>query len=218
MKVTRSFRIEKSLSELLDKNNLRHGDITFHLESALKDYFKTESKPKPVKEVVPVVDDEDVRFCKWMYERIQNVAPKTKEPNYTTWAKSIRLMREQDNHTLREIGEVFDWANKDSFWCTNILSPAKLRKQFAKLHAAANQTTGDSHGKRKQSLADRAADETRIIQSMLEADSPNQCPMGQDDAALQGQVGQCGGHEAERGQVFDGELLTMVPQNGDFNQ
>jgi hypothetical protein len=33
------------------------------------------------------------------------------------------------------MADVFRWANKDEFWKTNILSPAKFRKQFSVLQA-----------------------------------------------------------------------------------
>ncbi len=39
-------------------------------------------------------------------------------------------MREKDNRTDEQIKYLINWTQKDDFWSTNILSPAKLRKQF----------------------------------------------------------------------------------------
>ena len=69
-----------------------------------------------------------------MLDEIRKRFPKTKKPNLGQWADTIRLMREQDGHTINEIRRVFLWAMADEFWWKNIRSPAKLREQFARLH------------------------------------------------------------------------------------
>ncbi len=78
---------------------------------------------------------DDKRLAEYIYQRVLIVAPKAKAPNIGKWASVIRLMRERDNLNYREIAEVFTWANSHHFWQTNILSPEKLRNQFATLHA-----------------------------------------------------------------------------------
>ena len=70
-----------------------------------------------------------------MYELIIKIAPHTKKPDYEKWANIIRLMREVDKIPLVTIQQVFNWANSDDFWKTNILSASKLRKQFNQLQA-----------------------------------------------------------------------------------
>jgi hypothetical protein len=85
-------------------------------------------------------DPEDLKLAGIMFESIKLVVPKTKPPNLESWADQIRLMREQDNLSLTDIRNVFAWANQDSFWQSNILSPTKLRKQFPRLHAASKKT------------------------------------------------------------------------------
>lgn len=77
----------------------------------------------------------DLSIAEMIYKSVLEVMPKTKEPNIDKWADTIRLMREKDNLTLAEIESVFKWANNDEFWKNNILSPEKLRVQFARLHA-----------------------------------------------------------------------------------
>ena len=85
--------------------------------------------------------DEDIALAQRMFESIKLVVPKSKKPSFEKWADTIRLMREKDNLTLGEIEEVFEWANNDSFWQTNVLSPTKLRKNFARLDVHSKQTS-----------------------------------------------------------------------------
>ena len=79
--------------------------------------------------------DDDLKLAKLIFDRISIVAPKTKPPDLDTWADTIRLMRENDGHSLEEIKQIFLFANNSDFWKSNILSVSKLRKQFATLHA-----------------------------------------------------------------------------------
>lgn len=74
-----------------------------------------------------------------MYKQIQIVIPSSKIPGWPDWANSIRLMRQQDSLSHKEICEVFQWANRDKFWCSNILSPAKLREKWQTLCAQRGQ-------------------------------------------------------------------------------
>jgi hypothetical protein len=90
-------------------------------------------------------NEEDHQAARWIFERVQQVNPTAKEPNWDSWANDIRLMREQDRRDHRGICELFGWANKDSFWKANILSPDTLRKQWDKL--TAKRGTNGSHVK-----------------------------------------------------------------------
>jgi len=78
---------------------------------------------------------EDLQAAEWMFSKIQIVVPTSKTPNWPAWANDIRLMRSALDVTHREICKVFKWANADGFWSGNILSPAKLRKQWVTLNA-----------------------------------------------------------------------------------
>ena len=82
-------------------------------------------------------DDEDIRFAEWMFTKIESLPGNHKKPNFSKWANTIRLMREKDGLSLKAIGHVFNWANNDDFWSSNILSPAKLRDKFSQLSAKA---------------------------------------------------------------------------------
>jgi len=76
---------------------------------------------------------EDEKCARWLFDVLRGTMPKAREPNFTAWAKDVRLMRERDDRTRKEICELFRWAHGDSFWCSNILSPAKLRDHWDRL-------------------------------------------------------------------------------------
>lgn len=56
-----------------------------------------------------------------------------KEPNLQNWSDVFRLMMERDKRSEEQIACLIDWCQQDSFWKSNILSPAKLRKHFDQL-------------------------------------------------------------------------------------
>ncbi|PHQ34697.1 phage replication protein [Rhodopirellula bahusiensis] len=103
--------------------------------------------PNPKKSALRA-DAIDLELAEWMLGLVKAVAPKTKQPNLSKWANTIRLMREEEGHSPAEIKSVFQWANQDDFWSINVRCPDKLRKQFATLHANAMKahvvTTGPS--------------------------------------------------------------------------
>jgi len=75
----------------------------------------------------------DLDCAKWMFGLLVILNPNIKIPNFESWANDIRLIREADGRSYKEIAAVFTWANKHSFWCSNILSPKALRRQFDRL-------------------------------------------------------------------------------------
>nr|WP_249213162.1 MULTISPECIES: replication protein [unclassified Tatumella] len=77
--------------------------------------------------------EEDLRAAEWLFGKVQEIFPSAKKPNYATWANDIRLMRERDNRTHKEICQLFKWACQDSFWQGNILCPDKLRDKWDQL-------------------------------------------------------------------------------------
>ncbi|OFC42759.1 hypothetical protein BA188_11705 [Aeromonas hydrophila] len=78
---------------------------------------------------------EDLTTAQWMFKRVLKINATALEPNWSQWANVIRLMREIDHRSHREICELYNWVNRDSFWCTNILAPQKLRQQWDRLQA-----------------------------------------------------------------------------------
>jgi len=50
------------------------------------------------------------------------------------WAQHIDYMLKLDNRAAQDIKTVIEFSQEDEFWMTNILSTAKLRKQFDQLY------------------------------------------------------------------------------------
>ncbi len=93
----------------------------------------TQTKPKHSPNQEPLTTnqrEQDNFIALSIFNGIQSLNPKAKEPDFSKWENIIRLMREQDKRTHEEIESLFHWANKDDFWHQNILSPEKLRKQW----------------------------------------------------------------------------------------
>lgn len=78
----------------------------------------------------PRGSDEDYACARWLFGAILKVNQTAKTPNWDTWANHVRLLREVDGRTHREICELFSWAKQDKFWSANIQSPDKLRVQW----------------------------------------------------------------------------------------
>jgi len=93
---------------------------------------RVEAKPKALR-APRQANDDDEKCARWLYGALLSTMPKAKAPNISAWAKEVRLMRERDGRTHREICELFQWAHSNTFWRSNILSPAKLREQWDRL-------------------------------------------------------------------------------------
>ena len=72
----------------------------------------------------------DMEVADKIYNLLLVLNPKHKKPNMESWANEVRLMREQDKHTHKDIMDLFRFANSDNFWKSNILSPKKLREKW----------------------------------------------------------------------------------------
>ncbi|MCU6669951.1 replication protein [Enterobacteriaceae bacterium H4N4] len=93
----------------------------------------------------------DQQCAEWIILLLEKVKPFPKKPNLTAWANDVRLMRELDGHSHRDICELFQWASKDAFWHANILSPAKLRAKWDTLSlrrdaGGCRAAAGNAHG------------------------------------------------------------------------
>ena len=62
-----------------------------------------------------------------------------------TWASHINKLHRLDGRTYRQIEYTIRWTQKDQFWQQNILSTAKLRKQFNDLIPKMKASYYESH-------------------------------------------------------------------------
>jgi hypothetical protein len=83
---------------------------------------------------------------------LANDSKATVTPDGKGWLDPLRLLIDKDGRSVEEVRRVVDWCQADEFWRRNILSPAKLRKQFTTLLLSAN---GSVSG--KGALAERDA-------------------------------------------------------------
>ncbi|PFP32577.1 hypothetical protein COJ93_26420 [Bacillus anthracis] len=123
--------LEKTENTLLvNKVSVYAGlDDTSHDTSTIRGQ-KEKEKEKEKKPSCHKFSTSDLENAKLLFELMLLNNPSAKEPNLEKWANDFRLMREKDNRTDEQIKYLINWTQKDDFWSTNILSPAKLRKQF----------------------------------------------------------------------------------------
>lgn len=86
-------------------------------------------------------DSVEMQLAMHLFAKIKENNPDHKEltdSQKQKWADSIRLMIERDKRTPQQIHNMIDWCQADDFWKTNILSTAKLRKQYDAMKVKAN--------------------------------------------------------------------------------
>lgn len=100
-------------------------------------------------------DETDRAIAEHIWQAILKIHPKHKPANLDDWSNDVRLMRTADGRTHREIRQIFDAANHDEFWKTNILCPAKLRKQFDTLSVRFGSSSDSDHQKTLDHIASK---------------------------------------------------------------
>lgn len=98
-------------------------------------------------------DDEsvEIQIARFMIKEILRTKPDSKVPKsdfkyLQNWAKNIDYMIRLDKRTPREIAELFRWSQEDSFWCSNIRSPRKLREKWDSLELQKNNRKNNKNG------------------------------------------------------------------------
>ncbi|MEK5439367.1 MULTISPECIES: hypothetical protein [Paenibacillus] len=122
---------------------------------------KNDKNDKKVKSNSPkqVYDEDSLPFrtANYLYTNILKHKPDLKQPNLQTWANDMRKLIDIDNREPAEIGRVIEWATKDSFWQSNILSASKLREKWDTLTAQMKNKTVSMFPTQYQSKADKDA-------------------------------------------------------------
>lgn len=103
------------------------------LDKKDQDTLVEEKSPTRTKLKKYKFSDNDLKFATQMFKKIKETNNATKKQNLESWAHDCRLMREREKISLNEYWRVFAWANNHHFWCKNIESPSKLRKQYPRL-------------------------------------------------------------------------------------
>ena len=119
------------------KPPLAHTEAETEAYTDLKDQDLFQEKPK-----ASSFEEGDLKQARKIYNDLLQLNKTHKPPDFNTWANAIRLMREKDGKSLDEISALWSWANNDSFWQSNILSPDKLRKKWDQLMLKKNMKPG----------------------------------------------------------------------------
>lgn len=108
-----------------------------------------------------------IATAEYIFDKVKEVKPKTKSPDFDKWADDVRKTIEIDGHTIEEYTKVFNWTMADNFWRMNISTPSKLRDKFADLHARmenqANAKNQPSNYQRRESAIERSQRQAREI-------------------------------------------------------
>ncbi len=157
-------------------------------------------------------DSDDLKFAKEMFNRITVVIPSAKQPNFENWANTIRLMRESDNRDHHTMWAVFDWANRDSFWCSNVLSPDKLRKQFDKLQVKKNETNKPINAQSGRKLTAVEENNARLLAKYGNSTAPSERSINPDVNTRMDQYQVSGGIQSQ----MESSGITIDMDSGDF--
>lgn len=153
-----------------NKNNIKRSSSRNSEESRNKETLKFLSRhPEAVDGIYTPAGKswgtaDDLKAARWIFDKTLTVNASLSEPNWVEWANTIRLMRMQDKRSHYEICELFKWANEDSFWQNNILSPTSLRKQWDQLTTKRLRI----HGPSRSASGASALDNTDWINGVLE--------------------------------------------------
>lgn len=106
--------------------------------------YKNVKNDKNIKPLSPkqVYDEQSIpfRLAKFLLDNIKEFKPDVKDPNLQKWADDMRKLVELDKRDPKQVGEVIQWATRDTFWQSNILSANKLREKYDALTAKMSKT------------------------------------------------------------------------------
>jgi hypothetical protein len=108
------------------------------------------------------------RLSLLLFSLIKENDPKAKPPNYEKWNLEIDRMHRIDKRSYGEIEALIRFAQQHDFWQTNILSPAKLRKQATKL-TLQMQKSKSKEAEQKKELQDYSASKEYVHQWAMKA-------------------------------------------------
>ncbi len=110
----------------LRNGNRKTTESIYDIDTKEKDTKQIENKATGV-----ALSAEADDLLNFFIEKIKERKSDFKFPkNLNRWKKEIDEMIRLDKRDPKKIRAMIDWIHKDSFWCSNILSPEKLRKQY----------------------------------------------------------------------------------------
>jgi hypothetical protein len=101
-------------------------------------------------ELTRTYGDENHQACNLLADLI--AANGSKRPAVTDkWLSDMERLNRIDERSWEQITKAIEWCQADDFWRGNIMSPAKLRKQYDQLRLAAQR--GNKQSKVTQTLS-----------------------------------------------------------------
>lgn len=103
-------------------------------------------------------DSTEIQLSRFMIDEMLRIKPDSKVPDKDVkklqgWAEQIDYMLRIDKRSPRDIAELFRWSQEDSFWCSNIRSPRKLREKWDTLELQKNKDSPKSKPKVNNNLS-----------------------------------------------------------------
>ena len=80
------------------------------------------------------------------------------------WLSDMERLHKIDERSWEQITKAIEWCQADDFWRGNILSPAKLRKQYDQLRLAAQRNTKQSKFSRTMDWLNNLENETKELE------------------------------------------------------
>lgn len=108
-------------------------------------------------------DSDFMKLAEFLQKQILLNKPDFKKPNLQSWADGMRKIVELDHRDKHQVALVIKWAQHDSFWSINVMSPDKLRKQYDRLTLQMQSSQGSTSEPRvsKQEDAKKKANKER---------------------------------------------------------
>jgi hypothetical protein len=105
------------------------GEPSTEIQTLIEEPIKNERKEEVT---TRTYGDEITQLSNLLADLIE--ANGIKRPDVTDkWHQEIERLNRLDGYSYEQIEQTIRWVQQDSFWRSNVLSPAKLRKQFGAL-------------------------------------------------------------------------------------
>ena len=126
------------------QGSVQDGSALYKQNKTKQNKTNNSDKSKPTRHDTKKKFDDDsteMKLAMYLFAKIKENNPEHRpltDAQKQTWADHIRLMMQRDKRTAEQIKGMIDWCQQDKFWKNNILSTAKLRKQYDTMKPKAN--------------------------------------------------------------------------------
>jgi len=115
-------------------NNKYKNLKNYNNDNNITPYKENESDESQLKFPLDSIEYRLADFLRKWVKKNNTTAKLPDDAEMDAWSRHIDYMIRLDNRSVEDIKDVIEFSQKDEFWMTNILSTAKLRKQFDQLY------------------------------------------------------------------------------------